>query len=74
MKVCLSCRKELRCVRTGMDIAFDEFGHCYRADVFRCPQCGTEAAFGSTNPYHNPKYRAGGAFVEMWPEGEIRGF
>ena len=39
MKICVICRKEMVCKKTGATAVFAQ-SHCYSGDVFECPKCG----------------------------------
>jgi hypothetical protein len=43
MKICGSCGRELRCIKTGLTIHDDRYRQDSRhqADLFLCEQCGT---------------------------------
>jgi predicted RNA-binding Zn-ribbon protein involved in translation (DUF1610 family) len=61
MKICYSCKKEMRCVKTGFTVRWGE-SHCYRGDKFRCPECGTEIVMCNTSPFQS---------LKEWPEDEF---
>jgi hypothetical protein len=39
-----SCGREMRCIKTGMDIVVND-NLSYRADLYACMTCGTRMAF-----------------------------
>jgi hypothetical protein len=56
MNVCIPCRKEMKCQKTGMAVRYHENGeHCYAGDIFRCPSCGAEIAVTNPNSYYDPE-------------------
>jgi len=45
MLVCAKCKKEMQCIKTGMNVRFNENGsHVYRGDLFQCTNCGATIA------------------------------
>ena len=50
MLVCLKCKKEMTCTKTGLRLHYVG-GHCYSVDAFSCPSCGAAIAKGN-NPHH----------------------
>jgi len=45
MLVCAPCKKEMQCIKTGMNVRFNENGsHVYRGDLFQCTNCGATIA------------------------------
>lgn len=40
--ICAKCRKEMRCLKTGVYAAWNERHHCYAGDLFECPECGCQ--------------------------------
>ena len=41
MNICVKCRKEMFCLKTGSTAHFGH-GHCYAGDIFKCKDCGSE--------------------------------
>jgi len=54
MIVCTSCKKEMRCVKTGL-VAVWNSSHCYAGDEFECPQCNSKTLVISGESYFDPK-------------------
>lgn len=54
MKVCIPCRREMTCIKTGARLVFGD-SHVYAADIFTCPDCGQVFANGNEVPYHDPE-------------------
>ena len=54
MLICVKCKKEMQCVKTGMSVRYREDGsHVYPADTFECPICGaTVANTGNLNAHY----------------------
>ena len=50
MKICIPCKIEMRCARTGKDAVWHK-EHCYRGDEFICPKCGTAILVCNPVPY-----------------------
>lgn len=67
MQICLVCKKEMRCVKTGIVVVFGG-DHCYAGDAFRCDNCGSEVAVTSPQPHHDPNALLRGAInMDNWP-------
>jgi len=49
MKICATCRKELRCEKNGVYALYDH-GHAYPGDLFRCPTCATKTILCNEAP------------------------
>jgi len=66
MTVCAKCRREMVCVKTGVDAVFGDT-HCYRGDAFECPECKARVLRCNVNPYYNPDALKGepGKFIKM---------
>lgn len=71
MKTCIACKKEMVCVKTGAVLHYG-YGHCYSADIFRCPTCGATVAVAAATPYDLTetqlkvaRERLGANFIEM---------
>ena len=71
MKVCVTCRCEMTCEKTGATLHYGN-GHCYSCDIHRCPTCGARVAVSNPSSYHlNPtqvqqaRLRMGEYFIEM---------
>ena len=51
MNICVGCRKEMTCEKTGRDAVWHGH-HAYRGDVFRCRECGAEVLICTPSPYY----------------------
>lgn len=54
MIVCVGCKCQMECVRTGIDVVFGK-DHAYRGDMFRCGQCGQQVVDTALAPYFIPE-------------------
>ena len=53
MHVCVKCRLEMRCTKTGAVCVW--YGaHCYRGEEYECKKCGSIVRNLSSSPYHYP--------------------
>jgi hypothetical protein len=52
MKICVTCRKEMKCIKTGA-VAVWHGHHCYAGDKYRCESCGCEIMVCNSNSYHS---------------------
>lgn len=52
MKICVNCRKEMKCTKTGRTAVFCG-NHCYPGDEFTCKSCGMKVLVCNSNPYHS---------------------
>lgn len=52
MKICVSCKKEMRCTKTGRTAVWDR-NHVYRGDEYTCPDCGAKFLVCNAQPYHD---------------------
>ena len=59
MKVCIPCRREMNCLKTGARLVFGD-SHVYACDLFVCPNCGQVFANGNEIPYYDPGVLKGG--------------
>ena len=69
MKVCMTCRKKLVCIKTGVGLDFGN-GTVYAADIFECPQCKTKFANANSAPYYDPEYGWPREYAAMVPGGK----
>ena len=51
--VCVPCRKDMRCVKTGVVVHWGN-GHCYAGDRFACTNCPADIVKVSGPPLHMP--------------------
>ena len=52
MVVCARCKKEMRCIKTGMTVRFREDGqHAFAGDMLECPECKATIAVTNANSY-----------------------
>jgi hypothetical protein len=54
MKVCITCKIEMSCKKTGARLVFG-FSHVYACDIFECPRCGATFANGNKTAYYDPE-------------------
>jgi hypothetical protein len=64
MLICIECKVEMRCVRTGFTVRWGE-AHCYRGDKFRCDNCGSEVVHCNSVPFQNSKDWPDSEFLQM---------
>jgi len=64
MYVCVKCRKEMRCDKTGVGVDFGN-GHVYAGDRYKCPACGNEVVATNSNPYFDPEYKFKDEYLHM---------
>jgi len=56
MKVCATCRKELTCIKTGMDVIVNAH-YSYRGDLYQCDICKCKVAFCNPEGNHSKRPR-----------------
>lgn len=68
MIVCVECKKEMTCTKTGIGVNFGN-GHVYAGDKYGC-KCGREII--STNPQagYDPEYRYKTEYLDMSENAE----
>ena len=72
MKICVKCRREMRCTKNGIGADFGN-GHIYPTDKFECPECGIEVLdSGNQNAYQDPDHKIQQEYVDM-KQGAIDG-
>jgi len=54
VKICVPCKKEMKCVKTGC-ICVWHGSHVYAADEYECFICGSKIRVCNTNPYFDPE-------------------
>jgi len=65
MKICATCKKELRCIKNGMNIRFSFDGrHAYKADLYECPICKVKIAFGNQAPIYDEHFKDEDVFMD----------
>lgn len=52
MIMCLKCKKEMTCVKTGLILRWNG-SHCYASDAFECKVCGAIIANANDQSFHN---------------------
>ena len=40
MQVCFDCKKEMKCVKNGVQVTWNNGCHAYSGDAYTCPECG----------------------------------
>lgn len=66
MNICLKCKLEMKCRKTGV-IAVYTGSHCYAGDAFVCPGCESLVLVTSPNPFHDPTaLDRGGINMDNW--------
>lgn len=71
MIVCPLCKKELKCVKTGMAVRYHENGeHCYAGDVHRCPSCGLEVVVTNPNSFYDPEATKKETAMDVWMDAD----
>jgi len=67
MHICANCKKEMRCIKTGMSIRYTEDGsHVYPADTFECSECGARIAYSSGNNYYQENAKDKSILEDIW--------
>ena len=51
MILCVKCKKEMTCVKTGLVLRWNG-SHCYASDSFECKECGAVVANANENSFH----------------------
>ena len=67
MKICVKCRKEMKCSKNGVAAVWNK-SHVYPGDEFECPTCGNKILVCNEKPYHNPNLQ--GEFLDMTPASD----
>ena len=52
MIICVECKKEMICNKTGAIVKFIEGHHCYSSDVYVCGACGLMVAVANNNSFY----------------------
>ena len=50
MKICVSCKKEMRCKKNGVTAVWGA-NHAYAGDLFACEDCGNEVLICNSNSH-----------------------
>jgi len=64
MVVCVKCKREMQCVKTGARVHFG-WGHVYAGDAFACPTCGVHVVRTNEQAYHEEDYADQEHYVEI---------
>jgi len=51
MKICVKCKKEMKCTYTGK-LAVWNRTHCYAGDEFECSDCGAKVLVTTGRSFH----------------------
>lgn len=62
MKVCVKCRREMRCKENGVLCHFGA-GHAYPGDLFECHHCGNQIVIAANGPSHFKQMEMDGQHV-----------
>lgn len=57
MLICNKCKKEMKCVRTGVTVRFTS-SWVYSADLFECQSCGNQIIKCASEGYENKNVRS----------------
>jgi DNA-directed RNA polymerase subunit RPC12/RpoP len=73
MVVCARCKKEMRCIKTGMTVRFREEGeHAYAGDMLECPECKATVAVTNSNSFYDEGAKRAAPF-DVWMDAD-KGF
>ena len=64
MIVCVNCRKEMKCTKTGIGVNF-EHGHVYAGDQFTCPICKTKIIATNIEATYDPDYNKEDEYLDI---------
>ena len=64
MLICVKCKREMRCVKTGAHTHYG-FGHVYAGDAFECPGCGAHIIHANDRPYRDEGYEGRDYYLEI---------
>lgn len=59
MQICVKCKKEMICVKTGCSARWNEGQHVYRGDKFQCSECKSTIMVCNSTPGFDPTPRVG---------------
>jgi len=54
MIVCINCKKEMKCAKTGTTVRWNEGHHVYAGDKFEC-SCGASVIVCNQTPYYDER-------------------
>lgn len=69
MKVCATCRVELRCQKNGVVVRTRSTGYCLRGDVFVCPACGARTIITASAGYFEEVTLVGEIYYDLQERG-----
>jgi len=73
MVVCAKCKKEMRCIKTGMTVRFNENGeHAYAGDLLECPECKATISVTNGTSYYDEGAKRATPF-DIWMNAD-KGF
>ncbi len=64
MLICVGCKREMSCIRTGMGADFGH-GHIYAGDIFQCFKCEVKIAKCNGYPGHDPEHKYHDMYIDM---------
>lgn len=59
MIVCVSCKKEMKCVYNGATCRWNNGTHIYNGDEYKCRNCGTTIVLCNSTPTHDDDPKIG---------------
>jgi len=70
MKICVTCRREMKCVKTGAKAVWHGH-HIYAGDRYECQTCGAHIMVCNENPYQSDiDLSEHPCALNMTPEGD----
>lgn len=59
MIVCISCKKEMKCIHIGATCRWNNGTHVYNGDEYKCNNCGNRIVLCNSTPTYDsdPKIR-----------------
>ena len=66
MKICVQCRREMRCDKNSVGADFGH-GHVYPSDRWKCPECGAMVLFTNPNYIHDPEHVTQDEYLQIEP-------
>lgn len=72
MLICVDCKKELQCIKTGISVRYRTDGtHVYAGDLYECSLCKIKIANYNDRPHFDKDVMLSQTPNDIWMDNDI---